>query len=218
MSYTYDYDYFPTELLSMFAGSWFISLAVSALAIVALWKVFVKAGEEGWAAIIPFYNMYILYKITWGNGWLFLLLFTAIIPVVGWIAVAVIHIITMVKLAKAFGKTGGFAVGLVLLNIVFMCIIAFSKDIEYLGVPDKDGGFKAGSAAAAAGAAGYQTNYQQTQDRFSNAYQQQSAQNSDYHYQRTETPAEEPKGGFCPQCGAAVEAGTKFCHSCGRKL
>ena len=105
------------------------SIFASILGIIAMWKIFTKAGEPGWAAIIPFYNVYTLFKITWGNGWKFLLL---LIP----IANIVIMIITEVKLAKAFGKSNGFAVGLVLLSTIFMLILAFGSS-EYKGVPQK---------------------------------------------------------------------------------
>ena len=117
-----DYYAHPTPGMS------FLSLAIIVLGIVAMWKIFEKAGEPGWAAIIPFYNLYVLFKITWGNGWKFLLL---LIP----IANIVIAIITMVKLAKAFGKSGGFAVGLIFLSIIFYCILAFDQS-QYLGVPE----------------------------------------------------------------------------------
>jgi len=121
MDYNYDYSYQASPGMS------FLGLAVSVLAIIAMWKIFVKAGEPGWAAIIPFYNLYVLFKITWGNGWKFLLL---LIP----IANIVFYIITMVKLAKAFGKSGGFAVGLVFLSVIFYCILAFDQS-QYMGVP-----------------------------------------------------------------------------------
>ena len=110
-------------------GMTILSLALAVLGIVAMWKIFEKAGEPGWAAIIPFYNLYVLFKITWGNGWKFLLL---LIP----IAKFVFLIITMVKLAKAFGKSGGFAVGLIFLSIIFYCILAFG-DAQYIGVPEQ---------------------------------------------------------------------------------
>ena len=116
-----DYYAHPTPGMS------FLSLAIIVLGIVAMWKVFEKAGEPGWAAIIPFYNLYVLFKITWGNGWKFLLL---LIPIANF----VIAIITMVKLAKAFGKSGGFAVGLIFLSVIFYCILAFDQS-EYAGVP-----------------------------------------------------------------------------------
>ena len=105
----------------------FLSLAVSILVILAMWKIFVKAGEPGWAAIIPFYNLYILFKIVYGNGWKFLLL---LIP----IANIVFLILVYGKLAKVFGKGNGFAVGLVLLPVVFLPILGFG-DAKYQGIP-----------------------------------------------------------------------------------
>lgn len=120
--WNYDYYYRPSP------GATVFTTAIAILAIVALWKIFEKAGEPGWAAIIPFYNVYVLFKITWGSGWKFLLL---LIP----IANIVIGIITMVKLAKAFGKSGGFAVGLIFLSVIFYCILAFDSS-TYIGVPD----------------------------------------------------------------------------------
>lgn len=94
--------------------------------LVCMWKIFAKAGEPGWASIVPFYNLYVEFKITWGNGLFFLLM---LIPGVN----AVIGIITMVKLAKVFGKGGGFAVGLIFLSIIFLPILAFG-DAQYQGV------------------------------------------------------------------------------------
>jgi hypothetical protein len=94
-------------------------------------RFFEKAGEPGWAAIIPFYNLYVLFKITWVQGWKFLLM---LIPIANF----VIAIITMVKLAKAFGKSGGFAVGLIFLSVIFYCILAFDNSINYIGVPTGD--------------------------------------------------------------------------------
>lgn len=100
---------------------------LAVLSIVALWFIFQKAGEPGWAAIIPFYGTYVLFKIIRGNGWKFLLL---LIP----IANVVIYIIAMCKLAKAFGKGGGFALGLIFLPVIFYCILAFGS-AQYQGVP-----------------------------------------------------------------------------------
>ncbi len=101
-------------------------LAVAVFSIVIMWRIFEKAGEHGWAAIIPFYQNYVLFKITWGQGWLFLLLFLPIVNIVT-------CIITMIKLAKAFDKSGAFAVGLIFLNIIFLAILAFGK-ARYSGV------------------------------------------------------------------------------------
>ena len=121
-NFDYSYSYQASPFMTV------VYLAVAVLGIVAMWKIFEKAGEPGWAAIIPFYNLYVLFQITWGSGWKFLLM---LIP----FANIVIAIITMVKLAKAFGKSGGFAVGLIFLSIIFYCILAFDQS-RYLGVPE----------------------------------------------------------------------------------
>ena len=108
------------------AGLIVFSLLLCVFMLVCMWKIFAKAGEPGWACIVPFYNLYVQFKITWGNGLFFLLM---LIPGVN----AVIGIITMVKLAKVFGKGGGFAVGLIFLSIIFLPILAFG-DAQYQGV------------------------------------------------------------------------------------
>ena len=95
------------------------------LDIVILWKIFTKAGEAGWKSIVPVYNSYILFKIADGNGWKFLLM---LIPVVD----IVISILLCIDLAKAFGKSGGFAVGLVFFWFIFQAILAFGS-AEYIG-------------------------------------------------------------------------------------
>ncbi|MDE5778096.1 MAG: hypothetical protein K2I10_06260 [Lachnospiraceae bacterium] len=102
-----------------------VALAISIVMLVALWKVFVKAGEPGWAAIVPIYNIYVLFKIAMGNGWLFLLCF---VPLVG----AILALIVYFKLATAFGKGAGFGIGMIFLTPIFLCMLAFG-DAEYQG-------------------------------------------------------------------------------------
>lgn len=106
-----------------------IGVIVLIIGIIALWKIFDKAGEEGWKSIIPIYNTYILFKITWGNGWYFLLL---LIPIVNFI----ILIVTEWKLCEVFGKGAGFFIGLLLLPIIFELILAFgSAQYQGIGAP-----------------------------------------------------------------------------------
>ena len=102
-----------------------IGLVVGILLIIAAWKILTKAGEKGWKAIIPFYNMYTLVKIADGKGIKFLLF---LIPVVGF----VYNILFCIRLAKAFGKGTGFAVGLIFLPNVFSLILGFGS-AEYIG-------------------------------------------------------------------------------------
>lgn len=84
------------------------------------WKVFTKAGQPGWAALIPIYNTYIVTKIVGRPGWWVIL---TIIPYVN----IVFTIILAHDLSKSFGHGGGFTVGLVLLGIVFLPILAFGS-------------------------------------------------------------------------------------------
>ena len=102
-----------------------ILIALVVFMIAAMWKVFEKAGEEGWKSIIPFYNCYILLKIVGKPGW-WLILF--LIPIVNYVFI----IWTYNMLSKSFGKEEGFTVGLVLLGIVFLPILGFGA-AKYLG-------------------------------------------------------------------------------------
>ena len=120
----YDAAYAAASAGVMLVYSIFV-LVIAVLTLVAMWKIFVKAGKPGWACLIPFYNMYCMYDIAWGNGWLFLLTF---IPCVGF----VFAIIMLFKLAKAFGQGTGFGFGLLFLNTIFVLSLGFGK-AEYIG-------------------------------------------------------------------------------------
>jgi hypothetical protein len=109
-----------------------VYIVVIVFEIAALWKVFVKAGEPGWAAIIPIYNIYILLKVI-GRPWWWLLLFLiGIIPFVGWIVDVVLGIIIGQDLAKSFSKSTGFGVGLWILSFIFIPILGFGQ-AQYAG-------------------------------------------------------------------------------------
>ncbi len=102
-----------------------IVLAVAVIILIAQWKIFVKAGKPGWGAIVPFYNMYCLFEMTFGNGWLFLLTF---VPCVNMIML----IIMWIKLAQAFGKGVGFGIGILFFPVIFLAILGFG-DAQYTG-------------------------------------------------------------------------------------
>jgi hypothetical protein len=102
------------------AGTWITLLILTALMVAAGWKIFTKAGEPGWAAIIPIYNVIVLLKIAGKPAWWIILL---LIPVVNF----VISILVAAGLAKNFGKGTGFVVGLVLLPFIFYLILGFGS-------------------------------------------------------------------------------------------
>ena len=89
MTYTYNTTAADTGLLAAFAGIMLvvvlISLAVAIVSIIGMWKMFTKAGEEGWKSIIPIYNMITLCKIVGVSPWWILIVFVSgllgIIPI-----------------------------------------------------------------------------------------------------------------------------------------
>ena len=156
------------------------------LTIVASWIMYAKAGEHGWAAIVPFYSSYVKFRIAgkqklfWGylvasiasivgcillmyeiiasglsvmtssymgsyydstygyagsriGAHMGMLIFAVILIIAAMIAALVMNILCCVGLSHAFGKGAGFACGLIFLNVIFVCIIAFNKNIVYVG-------------------------------------------------------------------------------------
>jgi uncharacterized membrane protein YhaH (DUF805 family) len=100
-------------------------LAVFVLIIAGVWKTFEKAGEPGWAAIVPIYNIYVLIKISGRPTWWIVLY---LIPIVS----IIVAIMVCIDVAKKFGKESGFGVGLALLGFIFFPILGFG-DAQYQG-------------------------------------------------------------------------------------
>jgi hypothetical protein len=99
----------------------FVFFLVFALVpLIGLWKVFEKAGEPGWAAIVPIYNIYLMVKIS-GNSPLFVLLL--LIPLVN----LLVGIKVMIDLADKFGKGVGYALGMMFLPFVFFPMLGFGS-------------------------------------------------------------------------------------------
>ena len=120
--------------LAGFAIVWFIIvLAIAIFGIITMWKLFEKAGKPGWAAIVPIYNIIVLLDII-GYKWYYVFCFClGAIPVIGQIALILFMITMNIKLAKSFGKDVPFGIGCTFLSLIFYAIIAFSKDIKYVG-------------------------------------------------------------------------------------
>lgn len=127
----------------IFAFVWWI------LQIITNWNIFTKAGEAGWKSLIPIYGDYVSYKIAWQTSyfWLNFILgillsyvsnanlnesmFLSLIVILLKIALTVINIMYCVKLARAFGRGIGFAIGLILLQPIFLLILGFGSDQYY---------------------------------------------------------------------------------------
>lgn len=101
-------------------GGGLFGLLVAIVLIASVWKVFSKAGEPGWAAIIPIYNTIVLLKIAGKPVWWILLM---LIPLVNFIVL----IVVMISLAERFGKGAGFGLGLALLPFIFYPLLGFGS-------------------------------------------------------------------------------------------
>lgn len=96
-------------------------LIFTVLVIAAAWQIFEKAGEHGWAAIVPFYNFYVAFRVAGYNPWLFLLM---LIPVVN----IVVGIMWALELGRRFGKDGVWSFFLlVVFSFIGLMILGFGS-------------------------------------------------------------------------------------------
>lgn len=133
---------FPKELVTLLQAYLVLVLVIGFIVwliqTIAMWKVFTKARQAGWKAIIPIYNTYIYFKIAGIPGlfWLTILL-TVLAAIPNQIVLSISLILTIVitiyhayKLSKAFGHGVGYTLGLLFLNTIFILILGFGSD-EY---------------------------------------------------------------------------------------
>jgi len=104
-----------------------ILIIVWVVMILALWRIFDKAGEPGWAAIIPIYNVYVLLKIIGRPWWWLILMLIPVINTITWLVI-------MYDLAKTFGRGLLFALGLIFFPWIWYMILGFGSS-EYQGPP-----------------------------------------------------------------------------------
>ncbi|MBX4198348.1 signal peptidase I [Candidatus Parcubacteria bacterium] len=105
-----------------------ISLIVFVLMVISLWKVFTKAGQPGWASIIPIYNLIIINRMAGKPAWWILLFF---IPVVN----IVVSMLIAYYLALAFGKGIGYTLGLFFVPFIFYPMLAFGDAVYQRSAP-----------------------------------------------------------------------------------
>ena len=111
---------FIGAMVGLCCGGIFLLIIVA-----SMWKVFVKAGQPGWAAIIPFYNAYVMQEIVGREIWWLVLIF---IPGLQFIWSIVISL----DVAKSFGKEILWGIGLILFPYIFYPLLGFG-DAQYQG-------------------------------------------------------------------------------------
>ena len=114
------------DLFSGVCGLLYIALIIVLIA--SIWKVFEKAGQPGWTAIVPILNILVLLRIA-GRPWWWLLLM--LIPIVN----IVLSVMVSIDLAKSFGKDTLYGLGLAFLSPIFYPMLGFG-DAEYQYEPD----------------------------------------------------------------------------------
>ena len=99
----------------------FIFVAAAVLLVIGMWKMFKKAGQPGWAAIVPIYNGYILLKIAGKPGWWLLGFLISPISII-------VSIFVGIEVAKKFGKSEAFgAIACGLLGGIGYMILGYSS-------------------------------------------------------------------------------------------
>ena len=137
-------------LSALVVGLIAISVITVLIRVVCRWRIFNKAGEKGWKALIPVYNTYTEFAISWSKLQGILMLAALVIGriicfyssadsivysiggIIGLYS-AILALIQTHKLSRSFGKKFGFTLGLYFFNSIFMLILAFGKKSQYVG-------------------------------------------------------------------------------------
>jgi hypothetical protein len=103
-----------------------VIMVIAVVFIIGMWKVFTKAGQPGWAILIPIYNTYILLEIAGRPGWWLVFYF---IPLVN----LVIIILVSIDVAKSFGQSAAFGVILLFLLCGIGYLMLGFGNYKYVG-------------------------------------------------------------------------------------
>lgn len=102
-------------------------LIVRAGVTLGYWKLFEKAGIEGWRSLIPFYSEFIALQLVGKRAWWMIYL---VIPVVNIFAFYVL----IFELLKCFGKDSLLVQLIVIFAVyIYLPVVGFNKDVKYLG-------------------------------------------------------------------------------------
>ncbi len=228
MSYDY-YDYSTTyadnssDVAGAFAGLaafgvafWIICMAIVVVQIVAMWKLFKKAGRPGWASIIPVYNYIVLIQVAEAPMWYLALVF--LVAPVG-------LLMTYIKVAEKFGKSAGFGVLIWFFPFVGLPILAFGKS-QYLGM--SVGQYQQPAYNQPMQQPMYnqpQMNAQPQQPMYTQPVQpQMNVQPMQQTYQQPVQPQVAPQAPVqpqvktCPTCSAVNPVDAQFCANCGNRI
>ena len=119
------------------AAFFLVFVVIGIVTLIGMWKTFAKAGQPGWAVLIPIYNIIVLLRIA-GLPWYWVFApFVAIIPILGWIAYLVWIVWVHHRISTRFGQGVGFTIGLTLLSPIFWLILGFGSSKYVAEQPDQ---------------------------------------------------------------------------------
>ena len=174
-----------------------IGIACLVIYIIGMWKLFQKAGKQGWESIIPFYNSWILVEISGLAWWWFLLLIApTILGIIDDNLTSLASLIVLLgnfccfyNISKKLHKDTGFAVLTTLFAFIMVPIIGLSNKYQ----------FDASVEVSDIGPFGKTTTNTNNSTTNTN-----TSQNKDINY--------------CPNCGKEINKNNTFCQNCGTKL
>ena len=183
-----------------------VFVAVLIFMIVATWKMYKKAGKNGWESIIPFYSNWVYVEIAGLNWWWFFVSIAGSVITlstnssngetvsfnVGSIIALFGTFVCNYNIAKKLHKDTGFAVLMTIFPVILIPMIAFSDKYTFDNNVSlsKNGPFPDNGA---------------TNNGQNNTQQNNTSTNSNGN-------------NFCPHCGAKLDDGAKFCSSCGKEI
>lgn len=193
---------------------WLLIIPVLIVYLIGLWKVFKKAGKNGWEAIIPFYNTWVLAEISGVAWWYALIIILANLELAGdgflgsiaSLASMVANFFICYNLSKKFNKDIGTAILTFLFGIVMIPVMGFSKSYQYDG----------NVAVSENGPFGEPSNVNNGNQRYnSNDY---NSQGYDFNngYNSSEKHNDEVR--YCQYCGRQINAKAKYCGNCGSEI
>lgn len=193
-------------IFSVFGIILFFFVVLVLITVIGHYKVFKKAGKSGWAALIPIYNTYVGCQICGINTmWVFILLVASflsiIIPFLSFVSTICslyFRIIFSISMAKSFGKSEAFALGLIFLGPIFYLILGFGGS-KYIGAdPTED--------------VILEMFVVKNDDKQANSDLVSSVGGNENANQYVSSPK------YCSNCGTAINSGNNYCPNCGYKL
>lgn len=192
-----------------------VLLVLQVLKVIGQWKMFKKAGEHGWKALIPIYNTYTLCELTGVTPWWILIKICAIsvaalITPLSFLSLVIslyFHIIISFSIAQSYGKDDSYGFGVFFFPPIFYMVLGCDKS-KYIGpCPVKDIVF---------------TNMGNVykQNTKTKASAEKNHQETEFVEEKVEEIKEETKErpNYCPKCGNKLAKSHKYCPNCGNEI